>query len=234
MSRLMQLREELDRMVNLQFETPEFVRFLFVKYTMNRARFFALHMAFYTKNRRDCWGYIQGAAPLDVKRIIWRHEEEELVSDPRCETDHFSLQVKECALLGIRPEEVEKAEPTPQARAAQYAWAYLALQQNWLAAFASSSILERRNSNEIVKGGGLSLRIGKKWREELGLDWKDMPSINVHKEADKEHADMMWSVLARYGASEGGYQSVIEGARESLAIDRAYRLGLAVAMEGMK
>ncbi|HEV8341807.1 MAG TPA: iron-containing redox enzyme family protein [Candidatus Binatia bacterium] len=234
MSRLTQLREELDGMVNHQFGTPEFVRFLNVRFTMNRARFFAIHMALYTKNRRDCWGYVQGAAPLDVKRIIWRHEEEELVSDPRCETDHFSLQVKECRLLGIHPEEVEKAEPIPQARAAHYAWIYLALQQDWLAAVASSSILERRNSNEIVKGGGLSLRIGKKWREELGLDWKDMPSMEVHKEADKEHADMMWAIFERYAASGSGYGSVLAGARESLAIDRAYRLGLAVAMEGIE
>jgi hypothetical protein len=57
--------------------------------------------------------------------------------------------------------------------------------------------------------------------------------MEVHKEADKEHADMMWGVFERYAASESGYRSVIEGARESLAIDRAYRLGLAVAMEEM-
>jgi Iron-containing redox enzyme len=234
MSLVTELREELDRMVNVQFETPEFVRFLSVKYTLNRARFFALHMAFYTKNRRDCWGYVQGAAPLDVKRVIWQHESDELINDPRCETDHFALQVKECRLLGIAPEEVDKAEPVPQARAAHYAWMHLALKQNWLAAFASSSILERRNSNEIVKGGGLSLRIGKKWREELGLNWKDMPSMDVHKEADKEHADMMWAVFERHAASESGYRSVLDGARESLAIDRAYRLGLAVAMEGIE
>lgn len=234
MSRLTQLREELDRMVNAQFETPEFRRFLSVKFNMNRARFFAIHMALYTSNRRDCWGYVQGAAPLDVKRIIWQHEEEELVSDPRCETDHFTLQVRECRLLGIHPEEVGKAEPVPQARAAHYAWTYLALQQDWLAAFASSTILERRNSNEIVRGGGLSLRIGQKWREELGLDWKDMPSMEVHKEADKAHADMMWGVLERHAASESGYRSALAGAGESLAIDRAYRLGLAVAMEGLE
>jgi len=220
-------------MVNEQFGTPEFLRFLSVRYTMNRARFLAIQMALYVKNRRDCWGYVQGAAPLDVKRVIWRHEGEELTRDPRCDTDHYSLQVRECGLLGIPPEEVARAEPIPQARAAHYAWIYLASRQDWLEALASSSILERRNNNQIVKGGGLSLRIGMKWREELGLEWKDMPSVDVHKEADKEHSDMVWAVMRRYAADETGYRSVIRGARESLAIDRAYRLALAVAMEGI-
>src|SRR5881409_794680 len=154
--------DELVRMVNDQFDTPQFRRLLSISFSRERAQQYSIQMAYYVKNRRDCWGFVQGAAPLDVKQVIWQHESDELINDPRCETDHFALQVKECRLLGISPEEVDKAEPVPQARAAHYAWTYLALQQNWLAAFASSSILERRNSNEIVKGGGLSLRIGKK------------------------------------------------------------------------
>ena len=43
MSRSEELRQELDRMVNTQFETPEFARFLSIRYNMNRARFLALH-----------------------------------------------------------------------------------------------------------------------------------------------------------------------------------------------
>ena len=234
MSHLNKLRDELDRMVNEQFETPEFVRFLSIQYTLNRARFLAIQMSMYVKNRRDCWGFVQGACPIDVKGVIWQHEGEELVNDPRCHTDHYSLQVRECQLLGIAPEEVARAVPISQARAAHYAWIYLATRQNWLEALSSSSILERRNNNQVVKGGGLSLRIGKKWREELGLDWKDMPSIDVHRKADKKHSDMMWPIFERYAPDEEGYRSVIKGARESLEIDRAYRLALAVAMEGIE
>lgn len=231
MSLAEQLREELDRMVNVQFETPEFIKFLSIKYTMPRARFLALEMAAYTRNRRDCWAYVQGASPLDAKQAIWQHEGEELMRDPRCDTDHYSLQIKECRLLGISPEEIVNATPIPQTLATHYAWLYLALKQNWLSALASSSILERRNNNEIVKGGGLSLRIAQRWREDLALDWRDMPSTAVHKEADKEHSDMIWEIFEKYAAEEPGYRAVIEGARESLQIDRAFRLALAVAME---
>jgi hypothetical protein len=218
-------------MVNAQFETPEFARFLAVRYDLPRARFLALHMASYTANRRDCWAYISAASPLDVKRVVWQHEGEELVSDPRCDTDHYSLQIKECALLGISPEEIARAEPIPPARAAYYAWVYLAMRQPWLAALASSSILERRNNNEIVKGGGLSYRIGMKWRAELGLEWKDMPSVDVHKAADREHSDMIWSVFERYVIDESSCRTALQGARESLEIDRAFRGALADAME---
>ena len=101
MSLAKQLREELDRMVNVQFETAEFIKFLSIKYTMPRARFLALEMAAYTRNRRDCWAYVQGASPLDAKQAIWQHEGEELIRDPRCDMDHYSLQIKECRLLGI-------------------------------------------------------------------------------------------------------------------------------------
>lgn len=234
MSLTKQLREELDRMVNVQFETPEFSKFLSIKYTLPRARFLALEMAAYTRNRRDCWAYVQGASPLDAKQAIWQHEGEELMRDPRCDTDHYSLQIKECRLLGIAPEEIAKAVPIPQTLATHYAWLYLALKQHWLSGLASSSILERRNNNEIVKGGGLSLRIAQRWRDDLGLELRDMPATAVHKEADKEHSDMIWEIFEKYAGEEPAYRAVIEGAQESLKIDRAFRLALAVAMDSIE
>ena len=49
----------------------------------------------------------------------------------------------------------------------------------------------------------------------------------VHKEADKEHSDMIWGIFEKYAVEEPGYLAVIDGARESLQIDRAFRLALA-------
>ena len=71
---------------------------------------------------------------------------------------------------------------------------------------------ETRNDNEIVKGGGLSLRIAQRWREDLELDWGDMPSTAVHKEADKEHSDVVWEIFEKYAVEEAAYRAVIEGA----------------------
>jgi hypothetical protein len=63
MSIVQELTATLNKMVNDQFETPEVKHFLSVPLTMERARFFVVFNAHYTANRRDCWGYVQGAAP---------------------------------------------------------------------------------------------------------------------------------------------------------------------------
>ena|ERR1043166_4876439 len=81
MADLNALRKDLDRIANAQFETPEFQRLLSVKLTLPRARFYIIHNALYNKNRRDGWGFVLGAAPLDVKKLVWTHEEDELISD---------------------------------------------------------------------------------------------------------------------------------------------------------
>lgn len=231
MSSSQELREELDRMVNEQFETPEFKRLLALPLTKNRARFYILQTAHYTKNRRDCWGYVQGSAPLDVKRLIWQHESDELVNDPRCQTDHYSLTVKEGEVLGLTPEDFEKAEIPPMVRACFYAWLHIAGRSPWLTAFTSSQMLERRNNGAIVKGGGLSLRVGQKFEKELGISLKKMVSLDLHAVADTDHSEMMEQVYRRYAVAPEARAAVLQGAGECMAIDRAYRGALAYLME---
>jgi len=122
-------------------------------------------MAHYVKNRRDCWGFVQGAAPLDVKRLIWEHEQEELVYDPRAGMDHYALTTKETGVLGLTPEEIENTEPVPGATAAFYAWIHIAKSRPWREGIAASCALEIRNSGAVVKGGGASYRL-RRWRHE--------------------------------------------------------------------
>lgn len=52
--------DELVRMVNDQFDTPQFRRLLSIKFSRERAQQYSIQMAYYVKNRRDCWGYVQG------------------------------------------------------------------------------------------------------------------------------------------------------------------------------
>ena len=70
--------QELVRMANEQFDSLAFRRLLATKFTQKRAQEYSIQMAHYVKNRRDCWGYVQGSAPLDGKKLIWEHEEDEL------------------------------------------------------------------------------------------------------------------------------------------------------------
>ena len=104
-SGMKEMWEELVRLCNQQFDTPPFKRLLNLNFSKARAQQYSIQMAFYVKNRRDCWGYVQGSAPLEVKRMIWEHEQDELIgkkSDGK--VDHITLAVKEGEVLGLAAE----------------------------------------------------------------------------------------------------------------------------------
>jgi hypothetical protein len=234
MSVVDELLKTLDGMVNDQFDSPEFKNFLAVPLTLERGRFYVVQSALYTSNRRDCWGYVQGGAPLEVKRVIWQHESDELVNDPRAGMDHYTLTVKQGEVIGLKPEDFEKAEVPPMVRACFYAWHHIAIRSHWLTAYASSHMLERRNNGKIVKGGGMSYRVGKKFENELGINLKKMISLDVHVVADTEHSENISETFERYVKTTEERDLVLQGARESMAIDRAYRGALGYYMEQIK
>jgi len=224
---------KLDQMVNDQFDSVEFKTFLDVPLTMERARFYVVQNALYTSNRRDCWGYVQGGAPLEVKRVIWEHESDELINDPRAGMDHFNLTVKQGEVIGLKREDFETAQVPAMVQACFHAWHHIAMRGHWLTAYAASHMLERRNNGKIVKGGGMSFRVGKKFENELGINLKRMISLDVHVAADMDHSENISEMFERYVKSADDADKVLEGARESMAIDRAYRGALGFYMEKM-
>ena len=231
---LNELTATLDQMVNDQFESVEFRNFFSVPLTLDRARFYVIQNALYTSNRRDCWAYVQGAAPLEIKRVIWHHESDELVYDPRAKMDHYTLSVKQGEVLGLNAEDFEKADLPPMVRACFYAWHHIAIRSHWLTAYTSSHMLERRNNGKIVRGGGMSYRVGKKFENELGINLKKMISLDVHVVADTDHSDQLSEMFERYVKTPEDRDLVLKGAQESMAIDRAYRGALGYYMEQIK
>ncbi len=225
-----ELIDELNHLANAQFESPEFQRLLSVPLTMARARCYSVHMAHYVNNRRDCWGFVQGAAPLDVKRMIWAHEQEELIHDERAGMDHVTLQVQEAERLGMTREEFDRAAIAPAATAAFYAWILLAKDRPWLSAFAASSMLERRNDDSVIVGGAMSKRMGLKMSAELGIPLQQLTNQTVHMAADLEHSKMLERVAERYAATDEGAAALLRGARETYVVDRAFRGAMAQAM----
>jgi pyrroloquinoline quinone (PQQ) biosynthesis protein C len=232
-SRAAQLMEELDLLANAQSDTPEFQHLLTVPMTLPRARCYAINMAAMVKNRRDCWGYVQGAAPLDVKRLIWEHEQDELIHDPRAGTDHPTLAIREAAVLGLTAEDVQQAELVPGVVAAFYAWIHIAKSRPWLEAFAASSMMERRNSDAVVQGGGVASRMGRKMADELGISLERLSNATVHMAADVEHASMMEQALRRHATTDEACNAILRATRETYVIDRAFRGALAEAMEDL-
>lgn len=231
MSLVTELTDKLDRMCNEQFESMEFKHLLSVPLTLKRAQFYIIQNALYTSNRRDCWAYAQGSAPLEVKKSIWKHESDELINDPRANTDHYTLTVRQGEHLDLKPEDFERAEIPPMVRACFYAWHNIALRGHWLCAYTASHMLERRNNGQIVKGGGMSFRMGKKFDQELGIGFKKMASLELHVVADVIHSDDINEVLGRYIETRQDRDAALQGAADSMAIDRAYRGALGYYME---
>ena len=83
MSHWPKVRPTIDEMVNRQFDTAEFKKLFAVRLTPRRIEVYQNHMTFYANNRRDCWSFVAGKAPLDVKRARWRHDKDELSHDDR-------------------------------------------------------------------------------------------------------------------------------------------------------
>jgi hypothetical protein len=226
------LRETLNRMVNEHYATPEMVRFYSFPLTLARGKIMLTQQLHFNMNRRSCWGYVQGSAPPDIKKLIWEHEKDELFSDPRFGGDHHTASLRKAMrLTGFQPEELYRAELIPGCKAAFCAWLQLARDSFWLKALSASTILERANNNRIVEGGGVSIRDYRRYTDELLKLLADIPGHNVHNVADEDHSDMMEEVLDRHALTEEAQRHVLEGARDSLDFDRAYRGALGVFLE---
>ena len=222
MSKWPEVAQQLDLMVNQWYETSEIKRMLTVPLTPTRLAFRHLHMTFFGNNRRDCWAAISCKAPLDVKRAIWEHEKDELIYDPRMGKAHVTEED-----LGSNKE----SDMIPGARAAFYAWLYCARENPWLEGLACSHILERRNNDQIVKGGTLTQRLVKRQEVELGIKKKDQDiGTQVHLIADVDHSDLLNQVFDRYVVDDSTAQQVLRGAEESLAIERCFHGAVATAM----
>ena len=225
--------DELVRLVNEQFDSSPFRRLLSIRFSRARAQHYSVQMAYYVKNRRDCWGYVQGAAPLDVKRLIWHHERDELIGDKDAgKEDHITLAVKEGEVLGLAAEAFHGIPPLEGGTACFYSWIHLA-QRPWLEALAASAILEMRNSSELIRGGSLSRRIGEMFARDLGIPLKEQINNAEHVVMDVEHAHLLHRVAQTHATTDETQNAILRGAKESLLIDRVYRGHLADMLEAL-
>ena len=221
------LDAELTALAVAQFESPEFKLLFDTPLTMDRARFVALQFLFYNDNRRECWAYVQARAPWDVKRTIWKHEEDELFHDPRADSDHRVLMMKEARALGVTAEEIDRAVPTPVIEATLMAFTHANATMPWLAGLTASHFLERRNNSALIPGGGYSQRFRDKMVRELKLPADTFVSNNVHIEADMDHSDSIWDAISASITDEYAYETALLGGRKCAIVDRAFRGALA-------
>ena len=225
-----QLDRELTKMAIAQHESPEFQLLYSTPLTLERARIKAILTIYYGVNRRDCWGYVQARSPYEIKKTIWEHEKDELSFDPRGGSDHQTLQFKEAAAFGLTEEDVRRYALPPLIISAFYGWLHIAATFPWLGVLTAFHALERRNSNNIVPGGGISKRWRDKLINEAGVNRDHLASTNVHIEADVDHADSIWGAIVPHITDESAYRTALEGAAASYKIDRAYRAASAYVL----
>jgi pyrroloquinoline quinone (PQQ) biosynthesis protein C len=207
---LIQKLNELARNFAIEHKAREFNGPL----TPARGRVLAPQWALFNRNRRDCWGAVQCSSPLEVKRAVWRHESEELIADPRCGSDHYSLHVRRCLAVGLTMEQIEQAEPLPGCRAAFYGWLYIARTRPWLQALSASSILERAVDRSVVPRD-VQAEVSK-WVRDLGVSEKDMEVLTANDNADEDHSAMFEEIFIKFANSPEGEAMILDGARESL------------------
>lgn len=217
------LRKDLDRLANDHVDRadPERGYDRGVTAAEQRVRR-ALRHLYFIPNRRACWAYVQAVAPIDVKKIIWHHERDELIDDPRIGKGHVDVD---------RIEEIEPIPAPPGVRVAIYGWLYIAMHRPWLQGLAASHILERINDPTVIQGKTLIQRTADRLMKDLNLKREELPlGTRVHLEADIEHSNLIWSVFERYVVDEVTYGQVMEGARESLECQALYDRSVAQAV----
>jgi pyrroloquinoline quinone (PQQ) biosynthesis protein C len=229
-----ELMAEVDRLANAQFETPEVRHLMSIEMTPARARLYTIQRAHYIRNRRDCWAFVQAAVPIDIKKLIWEHEREELYFDPRAGSDHVELANREAAKLGLTPEDIERSGPLPGVQSAFWAWMELAKNRPWLEVFTASAAIERRNSDAVVRGGGMSARLGHNMSRGLRMPLEQLENSAVHMEADIAHGSLLAVVAERYAKTPEACQAILRATRDTYIIDRAYRGAIAEAMEDLE
>jgi hypothetical protein len=102
----------------------------------------------------------------------------------------------------------------------------------WTEGLAALTITEWCNDDRLLGdlGGGQSTRTAKRWIEDLGFAWKDIPNLQAHSQADEKHSDMFLPFLAEHATGEKEDLAVQAG-RESLELNKLFREGIARAQE---
>jgi hypothetical protein len=218
------LREELDRMCNDVFDTPELQRYFPRPLTWPAHRVKStLMQRYFVPTNRDCWAYAMAAAPMDVKAIIWKHEEEELIHDPSLGGPHVPVEADRPDREHSFAEPPEGVEVPPGAVVALYARRQFAKDSSWLAGLASIHVIERTNDPTVIQGPALAQRGINQLLEDLHVPWEQVSAQSrVHVDADIEHSALTWRAFERYVRDEVTYAQAFHGATMGLSFLRTY------------
>ncbi|HWH77065.1 MAG TPA: iron-containing redox enzyme family protein, partial [Candidatus Binatus sp.] len=185
-----QWRDCLGQLVRDYMRCPELEYYFSIKMNKPRAAVMVKQQSLFVRHRRECWSHVSANCPvMGVKQRILEHEYEEIIRDDYSDYGHLHLIIRQGKSVDVEPEEIINAEPTPQTRAALYAWSWMTSEMPWTEALAGMTITEWCNDDRLLGdlGGGQSTRMAKKWMEDMGFTWKQIPNMQAHSQADEKH-----------------------------------------------
>lgn len=228
------LGRQLTSEANALFKTDEYKRFFAVPLTKKRAQFYMVQRATFMLGRRACWAYVQARAPFDVKQLIWHHEEDELAGNKdRGVADHYTLGIMEGKSVGLKKSDFNRLKPCEGSQICSYAWQHAADRLPWLGGTALLGALEIANADGIIKGGGMSHRMAYKLRDDLGIGFDRQPSNQDHMDVEDEHARFLMIVAKRHMKTKDDFDTIMNGARTTWAINKTWLRLMTVEMEAM-
>lgn len=229
-------RHALGELVRAAMRSPELDHYFNVKITEPGAQVLITQLGLFIRHRRDCWAHVSGNCPhMSVKQKILKHEYGEVIKDDFTEHGHMDLIVRQGKALGLTADQVLNVDPLPSTMATLYAWAWMTREKSWIEGLAALTITEWANDDRLLSdiGGGLSSRMARRWMEDLGFGWEQMPNFKVHSQADEEHSDMFLEDLEKF-ATGGKEQQVYSAAKESMELLKIFRFGISREMERLK
>ncbi|HEY2986570.1 MAG TPA: iron-containing redox enzyme family protein [Candidatus Binatia bacterium] len=229
-------RERVGEMVREHMRSPELQHYFSVKMTRPRAQLMLVQLGLYIRHRRDCWSNVSSNCPeMAVKHKILEHEIGEVIKDRYSEHGHLDLIVRQGRAVDLSTEDVLNAKPIPTTQATLYAWAWMTRAKSWIEGLAALTVTEWTNDDRLLGdlGGGHSTRMARRWMDDMGLKWKDLPNFEAHAEADEEHSDMFLPFLSTFATGEKE-KMALQAVQESLDLFAIYREGVAVAMEKLE
>lgn len=228
-----QWRERLGELVRDYIRSPELEHYFSIRMTKPRAAVMVTQQSHYVRHRRDCWAYVSANCPvMAVKQKILSHEYEEIIKDDFSDYGHLHLIIRQGASVGLSAEEIIHSKPLPTTMTVLYAWGWMTRMKPWAESLAAMTITEWCNDDRLLGdlGGGQSTRMAKKWMDEMGFTWKQIPNLQAHSQADEKHSDMFLPFLAEHATGEKE-AAAIQAAKESLDLNAIFREGIARAQE---
>jgi pyrroloquinoline quinone (PQQ) biosynthesis protein C len=172
---------------------------------------------------------------MAIKQKILEHEYEEIIKDDFSDYGHLHLIIRQGQSVGLSPEDILGSKRLPTTMAVLYAWGWMTRAKPWTEGLAAMTITEWSNDDRLLGdlGGGQSTRMAKKWMEELGFTWKEIPNLQAHSQADEKHSDMFLPFLAEFATGDKA-AAAIQSAKDSLALNAMFREGIAQAQEKLE